>query len=149
MKIYLARPISGQSFEEVQDYYDQTKEYLTDMGYDVLSPMTGKQELRTELEFKAQGYDNIPVATNHAIYNRDQWMVRQSDMVYANLMSSNGRVSIGAMMEIAWAAMLGKHVIVAMEKDNIHQHAFVLEAAGTIFNNHEDVINYLVNFSEK
>lgn len=143
MKIYLAGPISGLGYEEVSNYFESTYDKLTQWNYNVFSPMRGKSQLRTEIEFKAHGYENVPVATNHAIFDRDRWMVKSADVVYANLTNSGDRISIGTMMELAWAFDSGKHVIVAMQDDNIHQHAFVLEAAHIIFNSHEDAMDYL------
>lgn len=145
MKIYIAGPISGMSYDEVSSYFRDTKITLEEAGFTVVSPMTGKKELRTELEFRKEGYDNVPVATNHAIYNRDRWMVTQSDIIYANLMNCGDRVSIGTCMELAWAFDKGKHVVIAMDKENIHRHAFVLESAHIVFESHNDAIKYLFN----
>lgn len=144
-KIYLARPISGCSGEEVLNWYDENVSKLIKMGFDVASPMTGKGHMRTELEFKAEGYGTA-VSSNHAIYQRDKWMVVNSDIVLCYLCSSK-RVSIGAMHEIAWAAFNNKHVIVVMEKDNIHRHAFVLESASIVFETMDEALTYLKNFT--
>lgn len=84
MKIYLARPISGSSFEEVSNYYTEAQSTFENWGFSVLHPMTGKSYLRTELKFKAEGY-GTPISGNHAILERDLWMVRQSDVVYLDL----------------------------------------------------------------
>lgn len=144
MKIYLAGPISGMSYQEVvdriQDYYIKLD------NYEVLSPMTGKEELRTEKKLKAHGYDNNPIATNHAIVERDRWSVSRCDVLLADLIGTVD-ISIGTVMELAWASMLGKHTVVIMEKDNVHQHAFILEAADIVFDNKSDAINYLHKLS--
>lgn len=141
MRIYLARPISGRSYDEVVNYYKSTSKDLREMNYEVLCPMTGKEELRTELSFKSEGYGNA-ISTNHAIVERDRWMVSQSDIVYANLLDSQF-TSIGTCMELAWAHDRGKHTIVVMDKSNVHRHAFVLEAADIVYETHEEAIEYL------
>lgn len=140
--IYLAHQISGSSYEAVNQYYTDTTQVLEGWGWDVLHPMVGKGQLRTETKFKAHGYDNVPMAANHAIFERDKWMVTQADVVYAHLVGMT-TISIGMMMELAWASLLGKYTIVAMEPENIHQHAFVLEAADLILPSHEEVMAYL------
>jgi len=145
MKIYLAHQISGSSFDEVVKYFEETRGELDDWDYDVYSPMTAKGYLRTEIEFKAHGYDN-PVSTNHAIFERDKWMISQVDIVYVNLMGMSS-TSIGCMMELAWASLLGKHTIVAMEQNNPHRHAFVLEAADIVFDDFESAMDYLEKLS--
>ena len=139
--IYLAGPISGKSYHEVVSRYAVKIQELRKMGYRTLSPMTAKGYLRNDVKLKAVGYDN-PVSTNHAIVNRDKWMVEKSDIVLADLTNAV-EVSIGTVMELAWAFHFGKHVIVIMGESNIHQHAFVLEAAHIVFPKLEDAYNYL------
>ena len=138
-KLYLAGSISGLSYDEVVSKINAKKEALS--MYEILSPMTGKEELRTEIKFKAD-FNYNPISNNHAIFERDKWMVSQCDILFADLIGSQ-HVSIGTTMELAWAAMLGKHTIVAMDQDNIHRHAFILEAADIVFCTADEAINYL------
>ena len=142
MKIYCVKPISGETGLAVFNYYDRIRKTLMDIGYHVLTPLYGKGELRTELEFKSHGYDNNPLTTNHAIFGRDKFFVQQSDILFANFLGAS-RVSIGSIMEIAIGHMLGKQIVIVMEKDNIHMHCFVLEAATIIFETEESAIKYL------
>ena len=81
MKVYLGLSISGRDYESVVQELEQKKSILRTCGYEVFSPMTGKAYLRNELVFKASGYNN-PVSTNHAICERDFWMVQQSDILF-------------------------------------------------------------------
>ena len=74
-------------------------------------------------------------------------MVTQADIVLADL-SNADRISIGTMMEIAWAAYLNKQVIVVMGETNPHRHAFVLEAATIILPTVEDAYDYLKALAE-
>ena len=147
-KIYCVHPISGCSADDVFNYYEDTQKQLTVAGYDVLIPMFGKGSLRTEMKFKASDHNRGPLTTNHAIYNRDKWMVQQADILYANFTGAT-IVSIGSMFELAWGSLLGKQVIIVMDKENIHRHAFVLEAGTIIFETTEDAINYLTKLSRK
>ena len=117
------------------------------MSFNVLIPMYGKGYLKDEKKLKAGGYQQ-PLSTNHAIFNRDKWMVKQSDIVFANFLGAK-QVSIGSMMELAWANDNDKHIVVVMEKDNPHQHAFVLESATIIYDNIIDAIEYLKCLSLK
>lgn len=148
MIIYLAGPISGKGYDEVVDLYKQKSELLKNVGYDVLCPMTGKTYLRNELDFKAHGYEKFPVSSNHAIFERDKWMVSKSDIILADLSNSGDRVSIGTMMELAWAAMLGKHTIIVLPKENIHRHCFVLESGDIIFENLDEASKYLIDLKK-
>jgi len=146
MRIYLAGPISGKGYKEVVERYQEKIDYLEDLGYEVFCPMTGKQYLRNELEFRTYGYDEFPVSTNHAIFERDKWMVSNCDILLVDLSNSGERASIGSIMELAWGSLLGKQTIVVLPKENLHRHAFVLEAGDIIFETLEDANNYLKDF---
>ena len=145
MKIYTAAPISGYGAEEVFGYFDGITKTLREMGYTPLCPMTGKDYMRCEREFRAQGYGQ-PLSTNHAIFERDRWMVTQCDIVLMNLTMAK-EVSIGCMMELAWASLLGKNTIVVMADGNPHQHSFVLEAADIVLPTLKDALDYLEKFA--
>lgn len=144
LKIYLAHPISGNSLNEIFSYYSDA---VRDLGaiFKIFCPMIGKDYVRNELKHKAEGYKN-PASTNHAIKERDKWMVQNSDIVVIDFTDSK-IVSIGCCMELAWADMLGKHTIVILEEDNIHRHAFVLDCADIVFNTQEEAVKYLLELS--
>jgi nucleoside 2-deoxyribosyltransferase len=148
LKIYLAGPIAGQTGDAVNVSIAEKSAVLIDFGFLVYHPMVGKESLILKSEtFKPSGYEDFPIATNHAIFARDKWMVAQSDVILADLSNSGGRVSIGTMMEIAWANFLGKQIIVIMPFGNVHDHLFVREAATIIFGNMEEAYDYLRELS--
>ena len=144
MKIYLVGPISGESYDDVVASIEERSSAILEQvtGAQVYHPMIGKSYLRNEIKFKSTAYDQYPMSTNRAIVGRDKWMVRQSDVIVADFRSAQ-IVSIGSMFEIAWAHLLGKLVVVMMGDDNVHQHAFVIEAADVIFETFEEVVEYL------
>lgn len=74
-------------------------------------------------------------------------MVSMCDILYCNLTMAQ-IVSIGSTMELAWAHQLGKHSVVAMQADNIHRHAFILEAADIVWETHEQALDYLFAFGK-
>lgn len=151
MKIYIGGKISGSTYDECANYFRNTLKELESMGYEVFSPMTAKEYLRTkyqnrELPNAGQSGAVSPVASNHAIFERDQWCVRNSDVFYLNLLPADKHASLGGTMELAWASILGKHTVVSMQKENVHRHAFILEAADLIFETHEEAMEYLDKF---
>ena len=144
MKIYIAGPISGKSKADVMQYWDEARRHFADLGYEVFSPMTGKDHFRNDLpseKFVSTGYKN-PISTDHAITHRDLWMVQNSDVIYVNLYKAE-RVSIGCVSELALAKAFGKHAVVAMEDGGVHDHAFVRENATIVFSNPDDAEKYL------
>ncbi len=146
LSVYCAHPISGLGWDEVVTYYDDIKLTLESMEFDVFHPMTGKSEIRAEVgeKFHAINFKSV-LASNHAIFERDQWMVRNCDILYLDLTGAT-YASIGCMMELAWASLLGKYTIVVMEKGNVHEHAFTVEAADVIFKDTSTALAYLEKF---
>jgi len=142
MKIYLARPITGHAADEVIEYYQITANILRDIGYEVFHAMCAKTYLHGDLDVKAKGYDWFPLSTDHAIVKRDHWMTSQCDVLFVNLLNCK-RVSIGTCFEMSWAHHMGKHIVLVMDKQNIHQHAFVLEAADVIYEDYNCALDYL------
>jgi len=132
--------VSGFLYKNVYQYYEETSRILSSYGYTVLNPLLGKGILVEEEELKSSGYE-YSIIKDHAIFNRDRWMVKQSDIVFANLTEAK-KVSIGTMMELAWAYDRGKHVVVCMQEDNIHSHAFVNGAAHIIFSEYNQAMDY-------
>jgi nucleoside 2-deoxyribosyltransferase len=88
------------------------------------------------------------MSTNHAIIERDRWMVRQCDILYINLKGATEK-SIGSIMELAWACMLDKYVVLVMDDGNVHEHAFVVEAADIRFKDEESALDYLEKFARQ
>jgi nucleoside 2-deoxyribosyltransferase len=146
LRIYLAGPITGMSKADVFTYWDDARKTFTDLGYEVFSPMTGKDYFRTDLpseKFKPAGENShSPISCDHAIAHRDMWMVNMVDVVYVNLFKAE-RVSIGCVTEIAWAKAFGKQIIVSMEDKGVHDHAFIRECATIVFPTPDEAVNYL------
>ena len=149
LSIYISRPISGRAFSEVFAYYDRVDAALTEMGYHVLSPMMGKDHLRGPDVADPMGA-NHPMSCPQAIFRRDAWMVAQADVVYVNLrLAGTGAVSIGCTMELAWAYQAGKYVVLVMEDENIHRHAFTLQAATVVWPTEREAMQSLATLARR
>jgi nucleoside 2-deoxyribosyltransferase len=142
LKIYYARPISGCSPQTVFDEYENAIRLFD--GATVLTARACNVPLRFVRDKLPSGARFHPATSDHAIVKRDYWMVNQADLVYVDLLFAK-KVSIGCMMELAWAHQLGKHTVVVLEKDNIHDHAFVLETADMRFTSGGQAIKYVQN----
>lgn len=139
MRLYMAHPITGLSGAEVLDYYDSLKAALSPY-HTLLSPMTGKEALRTEPQCQATGYVTN-LSNDHSIFQRDTWMVSQADIILVDFTGAQ-RVSIGCCMELAIGSFLNKHTVVVM--DDIHRHSFTLEAADVIFPTLDEAVEYIM-----
>lgn len=146
MKIYIAGPITGFSYEEVMGRFKLQSALLKQYGYDVLCSMVGKNYLKDEHSLHGEGY-STPTSNSRAIKGRDMWMVRQCDLVLFDFSAGNV-ASIGSCFEMAWASMLGKHIIAVIPEGNVHKHAFITECADVIFTNIESAYIYLKDLTE-
>lgn len=125
---YLAGPISGCSFEGATDWRDKIIQLLPDeiVG---LSPMRGKHYLQ-EVKKIGDSYEDIALSSARGIFTRDFNDCRRSDVLIVYLLGAE-KVSIGTVMEIAWAKAFNVPVIAVMENDgNLHDHAMIREAIG-------------------
>ena len=141
-QIYCVGPITGLSADEVFNYYDNISKVLSGAGFKVLNPLTGKDHLRTEEDFKASGYKCSPLTADNSIVNRDRWMVQQSEIVFADFTRGKDRASIGTCFEMAWANLQGKLIVSVIPDGNIHDHAFIKQVS-TVFKTTEEAVDYL------
>lgn len=137
--VYLAGPITGLTYDEAQDWRAGVRSELWDAGIEAFSPLRVKHYLREHgvLEDQYQGINAL--SDGRGIIARDRNDVRRRDMVLANLVGAE-RVSIGTVMEIAWADAFRTPVVIAMEPENVHQHAMVVESVGFIVPTLEEAI---------
>ena len=140
-EIYLAGAITGLSYSETIDW----RKYVADRlpsNIRPLSPMRGKQYLKEEQTI-ADFYSKHIMSTSKGITCRDRNDVARADAVLANLIGTQ-KVSIGTVIEIAWADMLRKPIIVVMESDNIHQHSMLNECAGFVTSSLDEGIDVAI-----
>lgn len=128
MKIYLAGPISGCTFEGCTDWRGDFAE-LIPRSIQCLSPMRGKNFLKKKGIISGSYEEDGPFATRRGIMTRDFFDCTRVDLVVANLLNAE-KVSIGSCMEIAWTFQTRTPLIVIMEEGNIHEHPMILEATG-------------------
>lgn len=135
--IYLAGPISGLTHKEATDWRDQFEAIINsnlhgteDSRYiKCLSPMRNKEHLKNKGPIDSFGHTNtVPLSTSRGIMTRDYFDVRRCSLLVVNFLGATEK-SIGTIMEVAWAYMLQKPVIVIAEADNVHvTHAMMTEA---------------------
>jgi nucleoside 2-deoxyribosyltransferase len=123
-KVYLAGPISGANYGEATDWRNQAIYHLVNHGLDPYSPMRGKVYLLKEKEI-ADSYSDYPMSSITGINIRDYNDVRTSGAILVNLLDAR-KVSIGTVMEIAWARTHNVPVVLIMEETgNVHDHAML------------------------
>lgn len=142
--VYLAGPITGQTLEGAKDWRAIAREYLAAFGVHTYDPLRGKAYLNSiigENGTYGDQYDTVhPMSSGHGITHRDRWDVRRADLVFVNLVPAPEKVSIGTVMEIAWADAAGVYTLVAMEEANIHRHGMLENTASLVIPSFEDAL---------
>lgn len=136
--VYLAGPITGLSFDSCTDWRKEVRQQL-EPEIIAYSPLRSKTYLVGETSL-ADSYDRHVLSTQRGIYTRDMYDCRTRDLIFVNFLGAQ-RVSIGTVMEIAWAAAFHKPVVLVMEKENnIHEHSMIREASPLRTDNLEEGI---------
>lgn len=136
--VYLAGPIAGLGYADAVDWREAVKRDLEATGIiRGLSPMRAKEYLANverDVGFSAtcEEYGHLsPLSGPRGIMTRDHFDATRCDVLLVNLLGAK-KVSIGTVMEIAWAWAKKTPVVVAIEPDgsNVHEHCMVTEAIG-------------------
>ncbi len=138
--VYLAGPVTGQSYEGCSSWREYAAHALKrSAGVQVWSPIRAKPWLEAERDIR-QSYDDFAISTGKAITERDRYDCTHADCVLANVLGAT-RVSLGTVMEIAWADAARVPVVLVMEKSgNPHEHAMLLECCAVVVYNLESGI---------
>lgn len=135
--LYCAGPITGVSYRESVNWREYVANKLPP-HIKAVSPMRGKQYLAGENNIK-NSYEEHPLNCQKGITCRDRMDVMRCDMILVNFLGAN-KVSIGSVMEIAWADAWRKPIVLVMEKDNVHSHAMIREVSGFIVSSLDEAI---------
>lgn len=144
MKVYPAGAISGLTFADAVDWREKIRDAVP-VHINTLSPLRGKYYLQDLIKHdKIDGsYDEFPLSSARGINTRDHWDVMRCDVVFVNLLGTT-KVSIGTVMEIAWAHAYRKPVILVIEEENIHSHPMIDECVGFVVDSLEKGIQTLI-----
>lgn len=128
-KVYLAGPISGLTYDECVAWRDEATRELSRHGIAGYSPMRNKAFLRDYGVIEGS-YPGYALSGDRAIMTRDHHDTTTADAILVNLLGVD-RVSIGTVMELAWAYTRQIPVVLMIEDGgNVHDHPMVREAVG-------------------
>jgi nucleoside 2-deoxyribosyltransferase len=141
--VYLAGPMTGMRIEHVKEWRGHAMSRLEEAGFTVLDPARGLMFLEPEAVVK-DAYDDEFTENRHVVFERDKFDSTRADVLFVNLKHAH-RISIGTMMEMAWAHLSGRFVVTVLEKEgNPHMHAFVREASSILFDDPEEACDYII-----
>ena len=133
-QIYLAGPITGCNYHHAVKWRTYVTDQLSSYNVECRSPLRNLEHLG-QLEImpalpELEG-EKHPMRTSKAVTTRDRFDLMSADLVFVNFLGTE-RASIGTLIELGWADILRKPVIVVMEPNNIHDHAMVRELSGFV-----------------
>ena len=141
-KIYCAGPMAGLDKKLAQKKFMEHAHRLESIGYKVMVPMQNEPDFDEDVIPKFLEDSNL----RKRIFLGDLWMVRQSDIIFCDFRGAT-EISVGSVSELAWGYLLGKNIVILMEKDNVHKHGFICEEATVIFEDECDACRYLDNLN--
>lgn len=129
--VYLAGAIAGLCFKGATSWREYAKEELAKSGIVGRSPMRAKEYLSDVTRFSkdCRDYAGNALSSTKGITTRDRFDVMTSDVILVNFLGTT-TPSIGTSIELGWADAFRKPVVMAIEPDNVHDHAIVKEIAG-------------------
>lgn len=139
--VYLAGPITGLSYNGTTEWRQFAIDILKQYNIQGLSPMRAKEFLkdRVTIEDTPELEDHV-LSSQRGIYARDKFDCHRADLLIVNMLGAK-KVSIGTVMEIAWAAAVNTPIVLVMEDSgNIHQHMMLAEACPFRVNNLEEAL---------
>lgn len=131
-RVYLAGPITGCSYKGCTEWREVAAIELRD-NFDIhgMSPMRGKHYLENEAKI-LHHYQGIKdkfgasLSSPVGISTRDVNDVHRCDGVLVNFLGADA-VSQGTVFEMGMAKAFNKPVVIVMDEDNVHVHAFTNE----------------------
>ena len=126
---YLAGPIDGLLYSEGQDWrnYVSTRLPVEIRG---ISPLRGKAQQNSRLGKISGTNESCPLTSQAGLTTRDRNDCVRADAVIMNLLGAT-KVSIGTMIEVGWADLARRPLILVIEKQgNIHDHPMLKHCAG-------------------
>lgn len=133
--VYLAGPISGLNYDGATEWRDAAIDELAAVGIKGLSPMRAKDYLKNvagDVGFSStcEEYGHLsPMSGPRGLMTRDRFDATRCDVILVNLLGA-AKVSVGTVMEIAWADLSRIPIVCVMEPGNVHEHCMVNEAVG-------------------
>lgn len=102
--------------------------------------MRGKEFLKIQGKIHGDYPELGPLASSRGIMTRDFFDCTRSDLIVVNLFEAP-IISIGTIMEIAWAFQNRTPIICIMEAGNMHEHPMISEAIGFPVTNLEEAVD--------
>lgn len=128
-KVYLAGPIAGMSYDECDMWRKDAQNAFQGWGIEAFSPLRHQRYLASKgtLGKTVPNDANEPMSNAKGLTHRDHWDVLTCDLLFVNFLGAE-EVSMGTVLEIAWAHAYKKPIIMVIEEEgNPHEHMMINE----------------------
>lgn len=135
--VYLAGPIAGLSYEGATEWRTAAADMLEVVSYGgltgvkTLSPLRAKDYLPKDKPLTNEDIDKYAaisvLSSPRGIMCRDHNDATTCDVMLIYLFGAK-KISVGTVMELAWAYQNRTPVVCVMEAGNVHEHPMVAEA---------------------
>ncbi|HON21918.1 MAG TPA: hypothetical protein P5345_01715 [Candidatus Paceibacterota bacterium] len=139
--VYTGGAISGLTYEECVGWRIYVASEMPPHIH-ILSPMRGKENLNDGKIINGS-YEQHPLCSQKGILCRDHYDVCRAHLVLMNFLGAK-KLSIGSIMEVAWAYAYRRPLITLMEEDNPHNHPMVREASNFILIDLDEAIKLTI-----
>jgi hypothetical protein len=143
----LSGPISGLDFQTCTDWREYASRAFPSF-IEGVSPLRAQRHLEhvIRMDSKEAAYTANPTTTGRAILSRDKFDTLEADLVLCNLLGAK-TVSIGTVMELAWAHLKGIPIIVSIEPGfHVHTHGMLDEVYDVIYHSLDEAIEGVVHY---
>lgn len=141
--VYLAGPITGLTYDTAQDWRVQVAARLKDVGIDAYSPLRAKHYLKPlkEIQGHSGEYNKLGLLSGiKAVTTRDRHDATTCGVLFVNFLGAK-TVSIGTVLEIAWADAHRIPIVCVMEEEgNPHDHMMIKDLIGFRLTNLDDAV---------
>jgi hypothetical protein len=143
--VYLAGPISGQNLAGALDWRERARCYLLPHQIATLNPLRGKDYLNSIVKdgVYSTSYADHPMSTPHGITMRDRWDAVRCDLLLAYFPPLLTKVSIGTVMEVAWASQAGRYVLAVMEPGEVHDHGMLTDSCSLVLRDLDEALHLI------
>lgn len=136
--------MTGLTKKAATEWRRESRETLEEAGLTVLDPTRGLTFLESN-EVIQECYDFEGSTENaHTVFEIDKFDATRAGILLVNLLTAP-KISIGTVIEMAWAHLSGTFVVTVMEDvGNPHDHPFIRKLSSVIFHSPEDACSYIV-----
>ena len=142
--VYLAGPIAGCDEGQAKDWRAYVDAVLQGYGMRGMSPLRCEPQVTKSRKY-ALSYTCKLYGTPKAIFSKNRLDVQRCDATLAYLPLKNFSISIGTVLETAWAYEAGKMLVVVSDRPDVLNHPLMQEQAGWMLSDLDEACELLGN----